>query len=70
MIMITPQNLHWSSFHSLTTDSACLQRLLDDFQGPNIDVTAAFVETSGRFLSLIPETQERMENMLKVTNVL
>lgn len=46
-----------------------MQKLLDDFQGQNIDVAAAFVENAGRFLYLLPETTERMSNMLMVRNL-
>lgn len=43
-----------------------LQSLLDDFQGHNIDTAVALVESAGRFLVLLQETHQRMENMLEV----
>lgn len=44
---------------------ALLQSLLDDFQGVNVDTAAWLVEGAGRFLYLVPETTQRMENMLE-----
>lgn len=43
-----------------------LQSLLDDFVGKNVDTTAWLVESAGRFLYLLPETAQRMQNMLEV----
>ena len=43
-----------------------LQSLLDDFAGKNVDATAWLVESAGRFLYLLPETAQRMQNMLEV----
>ncbi len=43
-----------------------LKSLLDDFVGHNVDAAAALVETAGRFLYRLPETQTRMANMLEV----
>ena len=46
-----------------------LKSLLDDFVGHNIDAAAALVETAGRFLYRLPETQTRISNMLEVCEV-
>ncbi|KAK9907680.1 hypothetical protein WJX75_008040 [Coccomyxa subellipsoidea] len=43
-----------------------LKSLLDDFVGHNVDAAAALVETAGRFLYRLPETQTRISNMLEV----
>lgn len=43
-----------------------LKSLLDDFVGHNVDAAAALVDTAGRFLYRLPETQTRMNNMLEV----
>ena len=43
-----------------------LQSLLDDFSAHNIDTAAWLVESAGRFLYLLPETAQRMQNMLEV----
>ena len=43
-----------------------LKGLLDDFSGHNVDAAAALVETAGRFLFCLPETQTRISNMLDV----
>lgn len=42
------------------------QLLLDDFSGPNIEATAALLDTAGRFLYRTPETHERMASMAEV----
>ena len=44
-----------------------LKGLLDDFSGHNVDAAAALVETAGRFLFCLPETQTRISNMLDVS---
>ena len=46
--------------------SFLLQSLLDDFAGHNVDTAAWLVESAGRFLLLLPETAQRMQNMLEV----
>lgn len=51
---------------SLTCHCFFLQSLLDDFQGHNIDTAANLVEGAGRYLILLPETTQRMGNMLEV----
>lgn len=43
-----------------------LKSLLDDFVGHNVDAAAALVETAGRFLYRLSETQTRIANMLDV----
>ena len=43
-----------------------MQSLLDEFQGQNVDTAAWLVEGAGRFLYLLPETSQRMGNMLEV----
>jgi hypothetical protein len=48
------------------TTFSLLKSLLDDFVGHNVDAAAALVETAGRFLYRLPETQMRMTNMLEV----
>lgn len=44
-----------------------LQSLLDDFSGYNIDTAAAMVENAGYFLMNLPESHQRMTNMLDVS---
>ena len=44
----------------------CLQSLLDAFEGHNVDTAASAVEAAGRYLYLLPETAQRMANMLEV----
>ena len=44
-----------------------LKGLLDDFSGHNVDAAAALVESAGRFLYCLPETQTRISNMLDVS---
>ena len=44
-----------------------LQRMLDEFVHHNIDVACTMIETAGRFLFLLPETHERMNNMAQVS---
>ncbi len=46
-----------------------LKQLLDDFAGHNVDAAAALVETAGRFLYRLPETQTRITNMLDVRDL-
>ena len=46
-----------------------LKGLLDDFSGHNVDAAAALVETAGRYLFCIPETQTRISNMLDVSGL-
>ena len=43
-----------------------LQKMLDEFVHHNIDVACTMIETAGRFLFLLPETHERMNNMAQV----
>lgn len=50
----------------IQTSIAVGQKLLDDFAGLNVDTAAGLVESAGRFLYLLPETTQRMENMLEV----
>lgn len=44
-----------------------LQELLDDFWGHSVDAAGAMVEAAGRFLLLQQESQQRMGNMLEVS---
>ena len=41
--------------------------MLDEFVHHNIDVACTMIETAGRFLFLLPETHERMNNMAQVS---
>lgn len=44
-----------------------LKGLLDDFSGHNVDAAAALMESAGRYLFCLPETQTRISNMLDVS---
>lgn len=50
----------------MATFFSLLKGLLDDFSGHNVDAAAALVETAGRYLFCLPETQTRISNMLDV----
>ena len=42
----------------------CLKACLDDFAGPNVDVTCALLEGCGRYLAHAPHTKSRTHNLL------
>ncbi|ORY06254.1 ARM repeat-containing protein, partial [Neocallimastix californiae] len=44
----------------------CIQVLLENFNGFNIDILCSLLETCGRFLYRIPETKTRLGNMLEI----
>lgn len=44
----------------------CIQVLLNNFNGFNIDIVCSLLETCGRFLYRIPETKTRLGNMLEI----
>jgi len=44
----------------------CIQVLLNNFNGFNIDIVCSLLETCGRFLYRIPETKTRLGNMLDI----
>ncbi|KAG4098015.1 ARM repeat-containing protein [Neocallimastix lanati (nom. inval.)] len=44
----------------------CIQVLLGNFNGFNIDILCSLLETCGRFLYRVPETKVRLGNMLEI----